>query len=43
VTDDVAALMVTNPSTLGTFEPRIAEIAEIVHARARCFTWTAPT
>ena len=33
VTDDVAALMVTNPSTLGTFEPRIAEAAEILHSR----------
>jgi glycine dehydrogenase subunit 2 len=33
VNDDVAALMVTNPSTLGTFEPRIAEIAELIHAR----------
>src|SRR5262249_53926592 len=31
--DDVAALMVTNPSTLGTFEPRIAEVAEILHSR----------
>ncbi len=28
---DVAALMVTNPSTLGTFEPRIAEVADILH------------
>jgi glycine dehydrogenase subunit 2 len=33
VQDDVAALMVTNPSTLGTFEPRIAEIAGLLHAR----------
>ncbi len=33
VNEDVAALMVTNPSTLGTFEPRIAEVAEILHAR----------
>jgi glycine dehydrogenase subunit 2 len=33
VTDDVAALMVTNPSTLGTFEPRIAEAAELLHER----------
>jgi glycine dehydrogenase subunit 2 len=33
VTDDVAALMVSNPSTLGTFEPRIAEAAEILHSR----------
>jgi glycine dehydrogenase subunit 2 len=33
VTDDVAALMITNPSTLGIFEPRIAEIADILHQR----------
>ena len=32
ITADVAALMVTNPSTLGVFEQRIAEIAEILHA-----------
>jgi glycine dehydrogenase subunit 2 len=29
---DTAALMLTNPSTLGLFETRIAEIAQIVHA-----------
>jgi glycine dehydrogenase subunit 2 len=33
VTEDVAALMITNPSTLGIFEPRIAEIADILHKR----------
>ena len=33
VTEDVAALMITNPSTLGIFEQRIAEIAEILHAK----------
>ena len=33
VSEDVAALMVTNPSTLGTFEPRIAEVAELLHSR----------
>src|SRR5271167_1510907 len=32
-TEDVAALMVTNPSTLGVFEERIAEIADILHQR----------
>src|SRR5271155_3417555 len=32
-TEDVAALMVTNPSTLGVFEERIAEIAGILHER----------
>jgi len=33
VTKDVAALMITNPSTLGIFEERIPEIAEILHAK----------
>ncbi|HWF53709.1 MAG TPA: aminomethyl-transferring glycine dehydrogenase subunit GcvPB [Solirubrobacteraceae bacterium] len=31
-TTDVACLMLTNPSTLGMFEPGIEEIASIVHA-----------
>jgi glycine dehydrogenase subunit 2 len=30
-TDDVACLMLTNPSTLGLFEPAIEEIATVVH------------
>ena len=30
---DVAAIMLTNPNTLGLFESEIATIAEIVHAR----------
>ena len=30
--DDVACLMLTNPNTLGIFDPNIEEIAEIVHA-----------
>jgi glycine dehydrogenase subunit 2 len=30
-TDEVACLMLTNPSTLGLFEPNISRIAEIVH------------
>jgi len=30
--DDVAALMVTNPNTLGLFEREIMQVAEIVHA-----------
>ena len=30
-TPEVACLMLTNPSTLGLFEPQIQEIAEIVH------------
>jgi glycine dehydrogenase subunit 2 len=33
VTNDVAALMLTNPNTLGVFEERIAEIAEVLHER----------
>ncbi len=33
VNEDVAALMITNPNTLGIFEERIAEIAEILHAK----------
>jgi glycine dehydrogenase subunit 2 len=33
VTPDVAALMITNPSTLGIFEERIPEIADILHAK----------
>jgi glycine dehydrogenase subunit 2 len=30
-TEDVACLMLTNPNTLGVFDPNIAEIADIVH------------
>ena len=30
--EDVACLMLTNPSTLGLFEPQIEEIARIVHS-----------
>ncbi|HLK62151.1 MAG TPA: aminomethyl-transferring glycine dehydrogenase subunit GcvPB [Bryobacteraceae bacterium] len=33
VTDDVAALMVTNPNTLGVFEENINRVAEILHAK----------
>ena len=33
VNDDVAALMLTNPSTLGVYEERIAEIAGVLHER----------
>jgi glycine dehydrogenase subunit 2 len=33
VTPDVAALMITNPSTLGIFEQQIPQIAEILHAK----------
>jgi len=31
--EDVAAIMITNPNTLGIFETHIAEIAEVVHAK----------
>jgi glycine dehydrogenase subunit 2 len=31
--EDVAALMVTNPNTLGLFEDHICEVAEIVHKK----------
>lgn len=31
--DDVAALMVTNPNTMGIFEPEIEEIAALLHER----------
>ena len=33
VTEDTAALMLTNPSTIGVFEAEIHKIAEILHAK----------
>src|SRR6266853_3238635 len=33
VDEDVAALMITNPNTLGVFEQNITRIAEIMHAK----------
>jgi glycine dehydrogenase subunit 2 len=33
VNDDVAAIMMTNPNTLGIFETEIAEIAALMHSR----------
>ena len=33
VTEQVAALMITNPNTLGIFEQQIAAIADLLHAR----------
>lgn len=33
MTEDVAALMLTNPNTLGLFETHIQQVAEIVHAK----------
>jgi glycine dehydrogenase subunit 2 len=32
VDDEVAAIMITNPNTLGVFETEIAEIAEVMHS-----------
>jgi glycine dehydrogenase subunit 2 len=32
VNEDVAAIMITNPNTLGIFESEIAEIAELLHS-----------
>jgi glycine dehydrogenase subunit 2 len=33
MTEDVAALMLTNPNTLGMFEDQIVDVARIVHAK----------
>jgi glycine dehydrogenase subunit 2 len=33
VDEDTAALMITNPNTLGVFEPNIGRIAEVLHAK----------
>jgi glycine dehydrogenase subunit 2 len=33
LSDDIAALMVTNPNTLGVFEPEIEKIADVLHQR----------
>ncbi|MFQ6083937.1 MAG: aminomethyl-transferring glycine dehydrogenase subunit GcvPB, partial [Candidatus Aminicenantia bacterium] len=33
IDEDVAALMVTNPNTLGVFENEILEVAEVVHSK----------
>lgn len=33
VTDDTAALMLTNPSTIGVFENQVHKIADILHAK----------
>src|SRR5262249_41160847 len=32
VDDEVAAIMITNPNTLGVFESEISEIAEVLHS-----------
>jgi glycine dehydrogenase subunit 2 len=33
VDEDVAAIMITNPNTLGVFEEHISEVARILHAK----------
>jgi len=33
MTEEVAALMITNPNTLGVFEPDIKKIAKIIHSK----------
>src|SRR5437879_13484680 len=33
VNEDVAALMITNPSTLGIYEQNLPEIAQILHSK----------
>ena len=33
MSEEVAGLMLTNPNTLGIFEPQIAEIADLVHSQ----------
>ncbi len=40
---DLAASMITYPSTHGVFEEEIRRICEIVHDTAARCTWTAPT
>jgi glycine dehydrogenase len=39
----LAALMVTYPSTCGVFESHIREVCELVHERGGRSTWTART
>ena len=43
VGEDTAALMLTNPNTLGLFEENILEMAEIVHGAGGKFTMMEPT
>lgn len=39
--EETAALMLTNPNTLGLFEEQITEMAEIVHQAGENYTMTA--
>ena len=41
--EDIAALMLTNPSTLGVFERRFTRSPTSCTPRARCSTWMART
>ena len=41
--DELAALMITYPSTHGIFEEEIKEICEIIHACGAQVIWTEPT
>ena len=41
--DNLAALMITYPSTHGIFEEEIAEICQIIHACGASRIWTGPT
>lgn len=43
VGNDTAALMLTNPNTLGLFEKQITDIAAIVHDAGVCSTMTGRT
>ncbi len=43
VDEETAALMLTNPSTIGVFEGEIHKIADFCTPRARCCTWMART
>jgi glycine dehydrogenase subunit 2 len=43
VDEETAALMLTNPSTIGVFESQITRSPTFCTPRARCSTWTAPT
>ncbi len=40
---DVAAVMITNPNTLGVFEKDIEKLCELAHEAGALVLWTAPT
>ena len=42
MSEEVAALMLTNPNTLGLFERNIEKVARSCTAKAACSTATAP-